>query len=73
MTREAVRNRDLMEIISLDDLVPKEHLVRKLEAAIDWSFIAVCTTSFARVKAKKGEYTRMGGSPIIMSQLMYNK
>ena len=39
MTREAVRNRDQMEIISLDDLVPKEHLVRKLEAAIDWSFI----------------------------------
>ena len=26
-------------MVSLEDLVPKEHLVRKLEAAIDWSFI----------------------------------
>ena len=28
-----------MEMLSLDDLVPKDHLVRKIEAAIDWSFI----------------------------------
>lgn len=39
MTREAVHNREQMEIISLEDMVPADHLVRKLEAAIDWSFI----------------------------------
>ena len=31
--------RDQVEIISLDELVPAEHIVRKIEAAIDWSFI----------------------------------
>lgn len=39
MTREAARSREQMEMLSLDELVPKDHLVRKIEAAIDWSFI----------------------------------
>ena len=39
MTREAAKSREQMEMFCLDDLVPKEHLVRKIEAAIDWSFI----------------------------------
>lgn len=39
MTRDAARNREQIEMNSLDDLVPKEHLVRKIEAAIDWRFI----------------------------------
>ncbi len=39
MTREAAKSRKQIEMISLDDLVPEEHLVRKIEAAIDWSFI----------------------------------
>ena len=39
MTRDLAKNRGQMQILSLDDLVPKDHLVRKLEAALDWSFI----------------------------------
>lgn len=39
MTRERVDGRSQIEIISLDDMVPSDHLVRKLEAAIDWRFI----------------------------------
>jgi len=39
MTREAAKSREQMEIFCLDDLVPKDHLVRKIEAAIDWNFI----------------------------------
>ncbi len=39
MTREAAKRREQMEMFCLDDLVPKDHLVRKIEAAIDWSFI----------------------------------
>ena len=39
MTKENGANRDQVEIISLDELVPAEHIVRKIEAAIDWSFI----------------------------------
>ena len=31
MTRDGGRNREQIEIISLDELVPEEHLVRKLD------------------------------------------
>ena len=39
MTRDVSKNREQIQLLSLDDLVPQNHLVRKLEAAIDWSFI----------------------------------
>lgn len=39
MTQNGGQNRDQVEIISLDELVPEDHIVRKLENAIDWSFI----------------------------------
>lgn len=39
MTRDRADGRSQIEIISLDDMVPNDHLVRRLEAAIDWSFI----------------------------------
>ena len=39
MTRGGGQNREQLELLSLDDLVPEDHLVRKLENAIDWSFI----------------------------------
>lgn len=40
MTRDGGKNRDQIEFTSLDELVPEDHLVRKLENAIDWRFIA---------------------------------
>jgi len=39
MTRDGGKNRDQIEFTSLDELVPEDHLVRKLENAIDWRFI----------------------------------
>lgn len=39
MTRDGAKNRGQTEFTSLDELVPEDHLVRKLENAIDWSFI----------------------------------
>ncbi|OLN21318.1 hypothetical protein BTO30_15620 [Domibacillus antri] len=36
---EKQSERDQLEVIALDQLVPQDHLVRKLEAAIDFSFI----------------------------------
>lgn len=39
MTRNGGKNRDQIEFTSPDELVPEDHLVRKLENAIDWSFI----------------------------------
>ena len=39
MTRDGGCNREQIEFTSLEDLVPEDHLVRKRENAIDWSFI----------------------------------
>lgn len=39
MTRDAAKSREQVEMFSLDQLVPEDHLVRKLENAIDWNFI----------------------------------
>lgn len=39
MTRETAHSREQIQFLSLKDLVPQDHLVRKLEAALDWDFI----------------------------------
>ena len=39
MTRETAKSREQVQLLSLDDLVPPDHLVRRLEAALDWNFI----------------------------------
>ncbi|MCM3571542.1 transposase, partial [Neobacillus mesonae] len=39
LTKNTQINRDQIEMIALDQLVPANHLVRKIEATIDFSFI----------------------------------
>ena len=40
MLREQEKQKQIgFEIVLLDDLVPKDHLLRKVEAAVDFSFI----------------------------------
>jgi len=39
MTKNNNQERDQIEMITIDQLVPQNHLVRKLESAIDFSFI----------------------------------
>ena len=39
MTRESGKKREQIQLMSLDDLVPQDHLARKSEAALDWNFI----------------------------------
>ncbi|WP_110928883.1 IS1182 family transposase [Bacillus massiliglaciei] len=39
MTKNQISERDQMEMITIEQLVPQDHLVRKLESAIDFSFI----------------------------------
>jgi hypothetical protein len=38
LTKNTQMNRDQIEMIALEQLVPANHLVRKIEAAIDFSF-----------------------------------
>lgn len=39
ITKNQNHERNQLEAISIEDLVPKDHLVRKLDAAIDYNFI----------------------------------
>ena len=39
LSREKQMNRNQLEYVSLDELVPSEHFVRKMEKSIDFSFI----------------------------------
>ncbi|WP_052461684.1 hypothetical protein [Sporosarcina koreensis] len=39
MKKKQVNERKQMEILAVEQLVPPNHLVRKLDAAIDFSFI----------------------------------
>ena len=39
MTRDADKKREQMMMFSMEDMVPKDHMLRKIERAIDWSFI----------------------------------
>lgn len=39
MTQNADKKRDQLQIFCMDDLVPRDHLLRLIDKAIDWNFI----------------------------------
>ena len=39
MTQNADKKREQIQMLSMDDLVPQDHLLRLIDAAIDWTFI----------------------------------
>jgi len=39
MTKKGLEERNQVTFVSLDDRVPKEHLVRKIDATIDFNYI----------------------------------
>ena len=39
MKKQAIEGRNQFAILTIDDLVPKDHLVRKIDAAIQFDFI----------------------------------
>ncbi|WP_199880685.1 hypothetical protein [Bacillus massiliglaciei] len=39
MSKKQISERDQMEMVTIEQLVSRDHLVRKLESAIDFSFI----------------------------------
>ena len=64
MTKMGETGREQVEIVSLDELVPAEHIVRKIEAAIDWSFI------YGLVEESYCEYNgRPSLDPVILIKL----
>ncbi|MDP1422217.1 IS5/IS1182 family transposase, partial [Peribacillus simplex] len=57
--------RDQLEMITLDQLVPANHLVRKMEAAIDFTFI------YDLVKDMYSEVGRPSIDPVILVKLTF--
>lgn len=57
--------RDQLEMITLDQLVPANHLVRKIEAALDFSFI------YDLVKDMYSEVGRPSIDPVILIKLNF--
>ncbi|QVY63647.1 IS1182 family transposase [Cytobacillus gottheilii] len=57
--------RDQLEMVALDQLVPENHLVRKMEAAIDFSFI------YDLVKDTYSEVGRPSIDPVILIKLTF--
>ncbi len=49
MTKNQINEREQLELLTIDQLVPEEYLVRKLEAAIDFSFIYSLKETIERV------------------------
>ena len=39
LTKHSKDQREQLEVVALSELVPEDHLVRKIEEAIDFSFI----------------------------------
>lgn len=39
MTKNQINEREQFEMLTIEQLVPHDHLVRKLDAALDFSFI----------------------------------
>ncbi len=55
LTQEA-KKRGQIQMVCIDDLVPKDHLLRKIEKAIDWSFI---------YELVEDKYSRTNGRPSV--------
>ncbi|WP_275898312.1 transposase [Peribacillus alkalitolerans] len=39
MTKNQINEREQLEMLAIEQLVPQDHLVRKLDASIDFTFI----------------------------------
>ena len=52
-----------MEIVSLEELVPKNHLVRKLDEALDMSFI------YEEVKDLYSDFGRESIDPVVLMKI----
>ncbi|MGZ2505158.1 hypothetical protein ACVINI_005704 [Rhizobium beringeri] len=46
MLKKPAPQQTALEMVTLDSLVPKDHLLRKIDAAIDFSFIMIVLRDF---------------------------
>lgn len=65
MTNRHNSKRDHFIFYTINDVVPQDHLVRKLEEAIDFNFI------YEEVKHLYSPYGRAGTDPVILFKLLF--
>ena len=65
MTNRANIKRDGLIMSTLDDLVPQDHLVRTLEATIDWKFI------YPLVKSLYSNFGRRSIDPVVLFKMIF--
>lgn len=63
LTKQTSENRVQLEMVALEQLVPEHHLVRKMEATLDFSFI------YDLVKDLYAEHGRPSIDPVILIKL----
>ncbi len=63
--RIKLNEREQLEILTIEQLVPKDHLVRKLDAAIDFSFI------YRLVEDLYSTIGRPSIDPVVLSQVTF--
>lgn len=64
MGKRDTRERHQMQMMSLDDLVPKEHIIRKIDKAIDLSFI------YDKVKGLYSRYGKESIDPVVLIKIV---
>ena len=64
MTNRANIKHDCIILSTLESLVPEDHLVRKLEAAIDWRFI------YPLVEPLYSEFGRPSIDPVVLFKMI---
>ena len=65
MGKKHKQERNQLEVVSLEDLVPKNHLVRKLDAAMDFNFI------YEIVKDLYKPYGRESIDPVVLVKIVF--
>lgn len=65
LTQQPSNGRNQLELVALDQLVPSEHLVRKVEATIDFSFI------YELVQDLYSEKGRPSIEPVVLIKLTF--
>ena len=65
MTQNPDKNRTQIQMFCMDDLVPVDHLLRQVEAAIDWSFIYDLV-----VEKYSTDYGRPSLDPVMLIKLL---
>lgn len=65
MTRRTTDSRNCFEIVSIEDLVPKDHLVRKVDKVLDFDFI------YPLVESMYSSQGRPSIDPVILSKMVF--